>query len=386
MGARVKELVNSFTLLYMNARLSVQTGANMITMLDCIKRVPALLEGIVDNAGTGFQDIFDTYDVKEMNEICLIGSGTSYNASLTARYFAEKASGLRVTAVLPNDFLYGYTVRNPKALYVFVSQTGTSSITGKALQYVKEHGFMSVGVSEKRDTPIASKAGSFLDMGCGKEEYGMRTIGYSTSVLTLMLLGARIGYERSHIGKQTLALYETQVREAARSIPGTIDHALEWMDRSRRRMMRSAFLAFTGVGSLYGVAMEASVKIWEAPQIPSGGYELDEGMHGPNYGYDDTHAVFVLNSGGFENEKALALARYMKNEHGNGYVIGAGAIDRNDLSFEPAGEEFACLQYASAIQVLMYRLAVDGGRDFSVTGIHSVMNSYFESHAQDSHI
>ena len=73
---------------------------------------------------------------------------------------------------------------------------------------------------------------------------------------------------------------------------------------------------------LFEHAVEAAVKVWEAPQFPSAGYELDEGMHGPNYGYNHNHAVILLNNGGRDEEKLLKLARYMKNEHKNGYIIG----------------------------------------------------------------
>lgn len=146
-------------------------------------------------------------------------------------------------------------------------------------------------------------------------------------------------------------------------------------------IMRSSFIAFTGTAALYGVAMEGAVKVWEAPQYPSAGYELDEGMHGPNYGYNGQHAVIVLSGGGRGSDQALALARYMKNEHDNGYVFGVGAMDDKDLAFKPAGGAFECLEFAAAIQTFMYRLAVDGGRDFSILGVHAKMNSYFQSHS-----
>lgn len=352
----------------------------MVTMLDCIKRVPGLLVKIVNDAEQNYKEFFDKLDIEEINEICLIGSGTSYTSAYTSRFMLEKASGIRVSVILPNEFLYGCTVRNEKAVYVFISQTGTSTLTMKALDYCRERGFHTVGVSENRETPIAQKADVFVNMGCGKEEYGIRTIGYSTTVLSLMWLGVELGRKKGNVTAEEYADYKHQIAAVAEHIPQIIEDAQRWLNVSRRKMMKSAFFAFTGRESLYGVAMEASVKIWEAPQYPSGGYELDEGMHGPNYGYNGNHAVFVLNDGEIESEKAISLARYMKNEHENGYIIGVGALDEKDLAFTPVGGPFKCLEYAAAIQVLMYRLAVDGGRDFSILGIHSKMNSYFQAH------
>ena len=352
----------------------------MVTMLDCIRRVPSLLDAIIENADRTFEQVFATFDPAGIDEICLIGSGTSYNSAATARYLAEAASGVRVSVVLPNEFLYAYTVRNPKALHVFISQTGTSTVTMNAMRYVNENGLMSAAVSEKAETPLAREAKAFINMGCGHEEFGMRTIGYSTTVLTLMLLGMKLGLKTGRLGGDAYRAYLSQAKAASQNIPQVIEKALHWMDVGRRRIMRADFIAFSGTAALYGVATEAAVTVWEAPQYPSAGYELDEGMHGPNYGYNDNHAVIVLNDGGRDSEKALALARYMRNEHGNGYVIGVGARDDHDLGFEPAGGPFCCLEFAAAIQVFMYRLAVDGGRDFSILGVHAKMNSYFNSH------
>ena len=353
----------------------------MVTMLDCIERVPSLLDKIIANANVTFNEVFEKFDPKEINEICLIGSGTSYNSAATARYLAESASGVRVTPMLPNEFLYSYTVRNPKALYVFISQTGTSTVTMEAVKYVNEQGFMSACVSEKADTPAAKEAKAFIDMGCGYEEYGMRTIGYSTTVLTLMLLGLELGRRNGNLSQADYDKYIEQAKAASANIPSVIEKAQKWMDTSRRKIMKSSFIAFTGTAALYGVAVEGSVKVWEAPQFPSAGYELDEGMHGPNYGYNYNHAVIVLNDGGRDSKKAIQLAKYMKNENQNGYIIGLDTIDDNDLAFEPKGGAFDCLEFAAAIQVFMYRLAVDGGRDFSIKNVHSKMNSYFNSHS-----
>ena len=325
----------------------------MVTMLDCIKRVPMLLEQIVSRAEGTFREVLKAAGGREINELYFIGSGTSYTGAYTARYLAEEASGVRVTVALPEDFLYGYSVRNPKALYVFISQTGTSSVTMEALLYCKERGFLTAGVSEKKNTPIAE-----------------------------MWLGIEVGRQRGCVSKAQYEEYERQARAAASHIPGIIEQAMAWMDKSRRRMMKSAFFSFTGAAALSGVAMEAAVKVWEAPQYPSAGYELDEGMHGPNYGYNYNCAVFVLNDGRVGKQKAAALAKYMKNEHGNGYIIGAGALDEKDLGFTPVGGPFESLEFAAAVQVLMYRLAVDGGRDFSILGIHAKMNSYFQSHME----
>ena len=354
----------------------------MVTMLECIRRVPERLEAIrIDRAQT-MQGLLDVYPADSFERIIIIGSGTSFTSSSTAQYKMEAYSGMPVQVMLPNDFLRARTYRDKKALHLFISQTGTSSALLEALDLCAQHGLMSAVMSEKPDTPAAKKAGAFVCMGCGPEEYGIRTIGFSTTVCSLMLLGAAIGLANGTLTAEDNAKLDEQLKAAIQSIPDVVDRTLSWMDTSRRKIMRSRFIAFTGVGPLYGVAMEGAVKVWEGPQFPAAGYELDEGMHGPNYGYNQDDALILLNDGAPGTKKGIALARYMKNEMHNGYIFGLGALDALDLSFTPMGGDFCCLEFAAAVQTFMYRLATDGGRDFRIIDKHEVMYSYFNSHTK----
>ena len=73
----------------------------MVTLLDCILRIPSVIEHILDeqeNAFAAFRKYIED-KIEKLDELVLVGSGTSNTASLTARPFMEKASGLRVRAI-----------------------------------------------------------------------------------------------------------------------------------------------------------------------------------------------------------------------------------------------------------------------------------------------
>ena len=356
----------------------------MVSLLDCIKRVPSIVDHIIDSRDENFKSLFDKMgdNIDKIDEIIFIGSGTSNTSAITAKYFTEKASGIRVTVLFPNEFLHDITVRNKNALYVFTSQTGTSIVTKECLEYVKNMGFLTAAISESGNTPIAKMADIYIDMGCGREEYPTRTIGYSSSVLVQMLLGLEMGRKRNYLTAEQYNDYVEEAKQVSTSMKEIIEKTMSWMDFGKRKMLRSTCIIFTGVGSLYGVSLEGAVKVWEIPQIVSAGYELEEGIHGPNYGYNHNHCVIVLNDGGRENQKATALASYMKNEMKNGFVVGVNANGKDDLSFEPKGGAFLCLEFAAVVQVIAYRLGHDGGRDLFAPHNNSVMESYFVSHSE----
>lgn len=357
----------------------------MVTLLDCIERVPSVMEKILATREENFAPLFDSLggDIENLDEIVLVGSGTSNTSALTSKIFMEKAAGLKTTAAYPNDFCYNTFCYNPRALYIFTSQTGNSIVARQAQKMTLEKGLYSLSITESPNTPIAGESAVHADMCCGKEEYPTRVIGYCASVFIHMILGMEIGLRRGTLSRSDYDRYSGY----ARAVPGShrkiTKNAMQWFDTVKRQMLRSRCILFTGSGALQGLAQEGAVKIWEIPQIISAGYELEEGLHGPNYGYNHNHCVVVLNHEGRDSGKALALARWMKEVYHNGLVIGNPVADDNDFRIDLAGHDFDCLELAPVIQIIAYRLALDGGRDLFAPHDNSVMESYFKTHQEE---
>lgn len=335
----------------------------MTTLLDCIYRVPSVIRDIVEHRNETFAPLLTAVkdQLSELNEIVFIGSGTSNTCSVTAWRFAEKTSGLTCSAMIPNEFL-AKSVVNPHALYVFVSQSGTSTLTQEALKKVKAMGCLTAAITEAPDTPLAKAAGVHINMGCGCEEYGMRTIGYCASILTEMLMGVELGKARGLLSEAEADACYQDALAAADHHAEICDQTQAWFDRCKEDLMDVDAFVLYGAGSLYGVAQEGALKILEiAKRFMCVGYEMDDGLHGPTMGFTRRHAVIVLNDGGKDNHLAMGIAKYMKNDVGHAYVIGVNPIDDEDLGFTPASKDFFCLEYAPVVEILAYRLAVDYG-------------------------
>ena len=354
----------------------------MVTLLDCIERIPSVMETILAQQEETFAPFMEYMKqrIKEIDEIVFIGSGTSYTAAMTSLPFVERASGLRTRAVFPNDYMEEDRVYNPNALYLFTSQTGTSKVVLKVMEKLDQKGFLCVSMTEAPDTMLAKISPCHVCLNCGKEEYLMRTIGYTSSVLNHMLMAVKLGFARGHLSREQYDRYQQEAGRVPDSHRVITEQTKGWFQKNKRQIMRSDCVIFTGAGSLYGVALEAAVKFWEMPQVISVGYELEEGLHGPNYGYNENHCVVVFHDGGREAEKALSLARYMKEVYHNGLVVGTKVEDERDLALDIKGGAFACLEFSAVPQVMAYFLAEDGGRDLTMPNDHTVMYSYFKTH------
>lgn len=354
----------------------------MVTLLDCIERIPSVMENILAKQDEAYASFMEYLQPRlfEVDEIVFIGSGTSSTASMTSRPFVEKASGIRTKVVLPNDYATDHCVYNPHALHVFTSQTGTSKVVCEVMKKLSDAGYLCVSMTDSPDTKLAGISPAHICLNCGEEEYLMRTIGYTTSVLNHMLLALKLGLARGFLTKEQYDAYQADVSRVPDSHRVITQQAKGWFQKNKRQIMRSRCVIFTGADSLYGVALEGAVKFWEMPQVISAGYELEEGMHGPNYGYNENHCVVVLNDGGSESAKALSLARYMKEVFHNGLVVGTEVVDDKDLKLDIKGRDFACLEFSAVPQVMAYFLAEDGGRDLTIRDPHTVMYSYFNTH------
>lgn len=335
----------------------------MVTLLDCIYRVPSVIDDIVDHRKEYTKPLLDyLHDrVHTLNEIMLIGSGTSNTCAVTSHAVVEEFSGLSTTAILPNEFLAKHAY-NPNALYIFTSQSGTSTLTQEAQKKMKALGYATVAITEADTTPLAKESGCHVYMGCGKEEYGQRTIGYCSSILTQMMIGLEIGFARGYVSQEQYDNYIAEAKRVPASHKEITDASVAWFDANKDALMDVDSYVLYGPNTLWGVAMEGSLKILEiAKRFMAVGYEMDDGLHGPTMGFTNRHCIIILNDGGKDDHLAQGIAKYVKNEIGHAFMIGANTIDDTDLPFTYQGGHFKCLEYAPVVEVLAYRLAVDYG-------------------------
>lgn len=357
----------------------MSNGRFKCDMLDCIRNSAKQFQLTLDQVDVLFDALHQALP-NRLKGITFVGSGSSSTCAITARPFVEATSKLNTTVVYPSEFLDQTTVYDTERLYVFISQTGTSGLTNKALDLALSKGLLCATMSESATTPLAKHDCPFIDMGCGQEEYPMRTTGFSTSVFTMMWLGIDLGRYYHQLEQSDFDQYMTDAKHMIDQYQSVIDQTLEWLTFNKRKMLQSQLLMFTGSGPYYGVALEAAMKVWETPQIAAMGYELEESLHGPNYGYNSNHCVIALDDGGKDTKKSQALVRYMKDVKHNGFIIGPTVIDNTDMHLVSESKYFKPLLYAAVVQTLAYKLAKDQGRDLFAHHDNSLMQQYFKTH------
>lgn len=331
----------------------------MITILDCIKRIPAICDHIINSYENIFEDLKDYVKDKKINELIFIGSGTSNTSSITAHDFVEKVTEMRVSHYLPNEFL-NKTYFNDQALYIFVSQSGTSTLTNQALEKIKEKQFYNACICADSTSRMVGLSDCLINLSCGYEEYGMRTIGYVSSVLIEMLTGLCIATSFKIINNEQLKNHLEDARKSIDGIKEMTASANTWYEQHHLKLMDAEGVILYGGKGLWGVALEGALKILEITRNTLAiGYEIDDGCHGPTMGFTKKHAVIVMNIDDHNNKTATNLSNFAKGELGFGCLVGFNTNSETDLSFVPHSKEFYCIEFAPFVQVLAYRLAID---------------------------
>ena len=82
------------------------------------------------------QKIID--DVSDVQRICFVACGTSYHASLTGKYLIESLAGIPTDVILASEFKYSANTLNDKTLVIFISQSGETADSLKALDMANQ--------------------------------------------------------------------------------------------------------------------------------------------------------------------------------------------------------------------------------------------------------
>lgn len=346
-----------------------------MSLLNCIERIPECLNRIVDSYNDLKESLNHYIGDKEINEIIFVASGSSMNASKVTRYFAENVCKLKVSCYYPNEFVHYLNEINHKALYIVVSQGGSTKLVYDALIKIQKHGCLNCSITEKLDSPIAKKADLSIEMGSVNEEYMYRTIGYSTTAVTCALIEMCLGEIHQEIENVDEIL--TDLKKAILNLNSIRQTTEQWYLQHKFSLMRRPKVILSGAECFYETSNEADIKLMEMVPLFTRSFELEELIHGPQNAFDDSTIYFLLSDNRKDDEKVRKIAEFLKKEIGFCAIVGNQKLDEKDLYFELNSQHFTYIEEITAFQVIAYYLAVDHGRDLS-RGVNTSISNYIK--------
>ena len=230
----------------------------------------------------------------DVESVQILACGTSYYAGLTAKYWLEDIAGIACNVDIASEYRYRKVVSNPKQLIVTISQSGETLDTMEALKYAKAQGqdkTLSICNVPESAIPRASKLVFYTRAGA---EIGVAsTKAFTTQLAALFILTCTLAKLRGKLDE----VRESELIEALRHLPGSVQHALNlepqiatWSERFAPKQ----HALFLGRGVHYPIALEGALKLKEISYIHAEAYPAGELKHGPLALVDSEMPVVVI--------------------------------------------------------------------------------------------
>lgn len=239
-----------------------------------------------------------------------LGMGSSYYASLYAKYMLQQFAHLDVRVELASEFLHYPPHIRRGEVFVAISQSGESVETVKAVRFIRKKHASVIGVTNGPETSLAALSCRVLLTHAG-EERASATKTFTSTLALLHHLAFATGARRGLVSRSIFNRSSVRLIECAQSMR---DEMPEWERKTKRVVVRLGLrrsIAVLGRGYNLAAALQGALLLKEVAKLHSEAMSGGEFMHGPIEMASRDLAAIVL-TGGRTSPLMLRLARKLK--------------------------------------------------------------------------
>ena len=278
-------------------------------MLDYVKLANQRLRENADRGDVLAKPLVDAYVAAGAPAVRIVASGSSRNASLCARDFMQSVLQVPVVVVTPEAYVKFDHSQPAGAFELFVGQSGYSTNTLAALDVCRALDRRAIALTGNPTAPVADHADLVVDWGVGVESVDFVTMGVQTLVEYLLLFALHAARAAERIDDARLERGLIELAAAIDAHAGALVASEAYVTANLLSLSRPAPTMVVGGGPLYGVALEACLKLGECLKRAAMAHEPEEFVHGPEMQIDPGYQLFLLEDvQGDERLAALAEA------------------------------------------------------------------------------
>jgi len=231
--------------------------------------LPNLMEQQYNDLEPKARRALTTPEIFSIQRIVLTGCGDSYAASLAVKYAFEELTRIpcEVVPAIELGRFYsrrqlGFAPLNP--LVIAVSNSGSVSRVGEAIQAARKHGAFTLGITGKRDSLLGQSVDKIMDLNIPPFESAPGIRSYMVSVMSLLLLAVRIGEVRGCYTMDAAMDMRYDMVEQGRKLAGMLPEMADQMYEMAGKWKDMEAYDFIGAGPDYANAWFGHAKIFEA--------------------------------------------------------------------------------------------------------------------------
>ncbi len=329
----------------------------------------ALLSRFLEEYGTASLEGFD-FDVNELlkvNEILILGCGTSWHAGCVASYMLEDMARIPCQVEIASEFRYKNPVIRENTFVIAISQSGETADTLAAMREVKAKGAKVLGICNVHGSTLAREADGCLLLRAGPE-IGVASTKAFTSQLVVLSLFTLLMARMRHMGKAEGQEFLNDLKGLPEVVQRVLNQAAA-IEAVACRYAKYESFCFIGRQSQYPTALEAALKLKEITYINASGYPAGELKHGPIALINEEYPTVALCANELTYEKLLSNMMEIKARSGPIIAIasegskGLKGVADDVLWVPKVRDALAPIPTAVVVQLFAYYVARERGAE-----------------------
>ena len=233
--------------------------------------------------------------LKNVNNIILLGCGTSYHAGLYGMHYLKTLCNFNTVQVFDGAEFNTYDIpKNGNSVFILISQSGETKDLHRCIDIAKNNNIVTIGIVNVVDSLIAREVDCGIYCNAGREIGVASTKAFTSQVICLSLLAVWFAQINNiNIIKRSKIIKDLQ--NLSNDFKNTINNINETIKNIALEMKDYNNMFLLGKGTDEYVAKEGSLKIKEISYIHSEGYSASSLKHGPFALLDENFPVLILN-------------------------------------------------------------------------------------------
>jgi glutamine---fructose-6-phosphate transaminase (isomerizing) len=232
-------------------------------------------------------------ELRDVDKIIVIASGTSFYAGMVAKYAIEHWTRIACEVELASEFRYRDPILTRDTLVVAISQSGETADTLMAIRHAREQRAKVLAICNTNGSTIPRESDAVIYTHAGPEIGVASTKGFTTQLVACYLLGLYLAQVRGTRYGDEIAQVVHEISRTPEKIQRVLDNAEE-VYALARELSGSRSILFLGRHAGFPVALEGALKLKELAYIHAEGFAAGELKHGPIALIEDQLPVFCV--------------------------------------------------------------------------------------------
>ena len=326
----------------------------MIDVYADIMAEPQVVKDTLAEVGKRLPRIVEEVARRNIDNICIVGVGSSYFVALAAQYIIQEASGIPALAFSSMDYqrYYQNQLKENSAL-IAVSQSGETFETVDAVRAASKSGVYTIALTNNEDSSLAQLCDDLILLRAGVEE-GPGTKTVLAQCVAIYSLGVHLQGGGNGGLVEGLEIAPEMVAEMLS------DEYQAELEPFVEHIAGQKVLYIIGAGPFWPLALQHANVLREMSKIHCFPFEATEFRHGPLEVISRDSTVLVLSSGDCRGHDQAIRAANLCKEAGAavlyvGDAAGGAELEADQKLILPEMNEFLGAQlYLVPLQLLSY--------------------------------